>query len=186
MKNKNILPGRSPFVCVVRNIGNSIRTWYWFYCKKPWMKHRGFVRIPYNTNIWSPNKDVSFGERVQLGQNCIIACDVHFGNNVLCANNVVFTGKNDHRYDFVGVPMWDAPRGSTEKTVVGNDVWIGQGVIVMSGVKIGDGCIIGAGAVVTKNVPSCEIWGGNPAKKIKDRFYSIKDKELHLKLIDLQ
>ena len=82
--------------------------------------------------------------------------------------------------------MWDAPRGSTEKTVVGNDVWIGQGVIVMSGVKIGDGCIIGAGAVVTKNVPSCEIWGGNPAKKIKDRFFSIKDKELHLKLIDLQ
>lgn len=37
----------------------------------------------------------------------------------------------------------------------------------MSGITIGKGSIIAAGSVVTKNIPRCEIWGGNPAKKLK-------------------
>lgn len=54
--------------------------------------------------------------------------------------------------------------------LIGNDVWIGMDATIMSGVIIGDGAIIGAGAVVVKDVPSGEVWGGNPAKKISDRF----------------
>ena len=53
---------------------------------------------------------------------------------------------------------------------IGNDVWIGMDVTIMSGVKIGDGAIIGASSVVVKDVPSGEVWGGNPAKKISERF----------------
>ena len=53
---------------------------------------------------------------------------------------------------------------------MGNDVWIGQNVTIMSGVKIGDGAIIAANSVVTKNVDSYSIVGGNPAKFIKKRF----------------
>jgi acetyltransferase-like isoleucine patch superfamily enzyme len=48
-------------------------------------------------------------------------------------------------------------------------VWIGANVVVLDGVKIGLGAIIGAGAVVTKSVPSLEIWAGVPAKKIGER-----------------
>ena len=44
-----------------------------------------------------------------------------------------------------------------------NDVWIGQNVTIMTGVKIGDGAIIAANSVVTKNVDSYSIVGGNPA-----------------------
>jgi len=54
--------------------------------------------------------------------------------------------------------------------VIGNDVWIGYGAIILEGVSVGDGAIIAAGAVVTKNVPPYEIWGGVPAKFISKRF----------------
>jgi acetyltransferase-like isoleucine patch superfamily enzyme len=56
------------------------------------------------------------------------------------------------------------------KTVIGNDVWIGVGTIILPGVTIGDGAIIGAGSIVTKNIPPYAIAAGNPAKIIKYRF----------------
>lgn len=54
--------------------------------------------------------------------------------------------------------------------VIGNDVWIGQKSVVMSGVTIGDGAVIAAYAVVTKDVAPYTIVGGNPAKPIRKRF----------------
>lgn len=54
--------------------------------------------------------------------------------------------------------------------LVGNDVWFGQRVTVLSGVKIGQGSVIAAGAVVTKDVPPYAVVGGVPAKIIKYRF----------------
>ncbi len=54
--------------------------------------------------------------------------------------------------------------------VIGNDVWIGYGSIILSGVEIGDGAVVAAGAVVTKKIGPYEIWGGNPAKLIGKRF----------------
>jgi acetyltransferase-like isoleucine patch superfamily enzyme/SAM-dependent methyltransferase len=55
-------------------------------------------------------------------------------------------------------------------TKIGNDVWIGQGAIVLSGVTIGHGAIIGAGAVVSRDVPPYAIVAGNPAQVIRSRF----------------
>ncbi len=54
--------------------------------------------------------------------------------------------------------------------IIGNDVWIGENVIVMPGIHIGDGAIIGAGAVVTHDVEDYEIVGGVPARHISYRF----------------
>jgi len=54
--------------------------------------------------------------------------------------------------------------------IIGNDVWIGHGAIILPGVKISDGAVIAAGAVVTKDVPAYKISGGVPSKIIKDRF----------------
>ena len=53
-----------------------------------------------------------------------------------------------------------------EKIVIGDDVWIGAGAIVLPGVTIGEGAIIGAGAVVTKDVPAGETYVGVPARSI--------------------
>ncbi len=51
-----------------------------------------------------------------------------------------------------------------------NDVWIGNGATLMSGVKIGNGALIGAGTLVAKDIPAYAIAAGNPAKVIKYRF----------------
>ena len=62
---------------------------------------------------------------------------------------------------------------------IGNDVWIGDNVIVLPGCKnIGDGAIIAAGAIVTKDIPPYEIWGGIPSKFIKKRFEGETAEEL--------
>lgn len=56
------------------------------------------------------------------------------------------------------------------KTVIGNDVWIGNRVMIKAGLTIADGAVIGMGSIVTKNVGPYEIWAGNPARLIKKRF----------------
>lgn len=55
-------------------------------------------------------------------------------------------------------------------SVIGNDVWIGYGAVILNGITIGDGAIIGAGSVVTRDVPPYSIVGGNPARVIRMRF----------------
>ena len=57
-----------------------------------------------------------------------------------------------------------------EKTIIGNDVWLGANVVVLQGVKIGNGAIIGANSVVTKDVPDYAIAVGIPSKVAKFRF----------------
>jgi chloramphenicol O-acetyltransferase type B len=57
-----------------------------------------------------------------------------------------------------------------QKTVIGNDVWIGARCTVLDGVKIGDGAIVATGSVVVKDVEAYAIVGGVPAKLIRKRF----------------
>ncbi|MFN8416200.1 MAG: acyltransferase [Cytophagaceae bacterium] len=57
----------------------------------------------------------------------------------------------------------------TEAITIGSDVWIGDNVVILKGVTIGDGAVIAAGAVLNKSVGENEIWGGVPARKIKNR-----------------
>jgi len=55
----------------------------------------------------------------------------------------------------------------TKKVVIGNHVFIGANAMILKGVEIGDNSIIGAGSVVSKSIPTNEIWAGNPARFIK-------------------
>ena len=56
------------------------------------------------------------------------------------------------------------------RCVMGNDVWIGHGAIILPGVKLGNGAAVGAGAVVTKDVPPFAIVVGNPGRVLRYRF----------------
>lgn len=73
---------------------------------------------------------------------------------------------------------YDAGEFITKKTVIGNDVWLGNNAIVLQGVTVGNGAVIAAGAVVTKDVPPYAIVGGVPAKIIRYRFENQMIKKL--------
>ena len=61
-------------------------------------------------------------------------------------------------------------RPDDARTIVGNDVWIGERVLIKAGVQVSDGAVIGMGSVVTKDIGPYEIWAGNPARFIRKRF----------------
>jgi acetyltransferase-like isoleucine patch superfamily enzyme len=128
------------------------------------------VRIPWSVELWSPHKDIAFGDCVHFGRDCTVWCDAEFGDKILVARNVAFIGRDDHRYDVIGKTICDSPRGDTLKVIVEDDVWIGHGAIILSGVTIGRGSIVAAGAIVTKDVQPYSITGGNPARIITHRF----------------
>ncbi|PKO82080.1 MAG: acetyltransferase [Betaproteobacteria bacterium HGW-Betaproteobacteria-13] len=70
--------------------------------------------------------------------------------------------------------------------VVDDEVWIGNGAMLLSGVHVGKGAIIAAGSVITKDVPPYAVVGGVPARVIKYRFDSVTRERLtRLRLSDL-
>ena len=83
--------------------------------------------------------------------------------------------------DLGGESIKGHPRSNGDVTI-GNDVWIGRNATIMSGLTIGNGAVIAANSTVVKDVGAYEIWGGNPAKKIKDRF----DKAISQKLLEMK
>lgn len=145
-----------------------------------------------NVVLWA-KETIEIGDNCYIGRNTQIETNVQFGNNVLIANNVSFVGKYDHHFQMVGVSMRLASqirdntyswKGVNEITIVESDVWIGYGVIVMSGVRIKKGSIIAAGSVLTKDVEELCIYGGNPARKIGDRFSNNSDKLKHKNFLE--
>lgn len=87
---------------------------------------------------------------------------VTIGNKCNIANNVVIVD-HDHMISEYGV----VAGYNTAAVEIGNNVWIGANVTILKGTHIGNGAVIAAGAVVNCDVPSCEVWGGVPAKRIR-------------------
>lgn len=117
------------------------------------------------------------GPRLKVGNFCSIA------------SGVVFVLSADHDISRISTFPFKTKCLKTEKyeavskgdIKVGDDVWIGQNAIILSGVNIGQGAVIAAGAVVTKDVPPYAIVAGVPAKIIRYRFETdIVDKMLHI------
>lgn len=98
------------------------------------------------------------------------------GNYVCIASGVVILlgGNHNHHSDWITVyPFSNSIANSFEPrgdTVIKSDAWIGMGATIMPGVTIGEGAIVAAGSVVVTDVEPYTIIGGNPAKKIKQRF----------------
>jgi acetyltransferase-like isoleucine patch superfamily enzyme len=76
---------------------------------------------------------------------------------------------DDHAWERT-LPITDKGEAETRTTIIGNDVWIGCGVVVRDGVTIGDGAVIGANAMVTRDVPPYAVVAGAPARVIRMRF----------------
>lgn len=106
------------------------------------------------------------GVNVTIGRYCSIAKEVrYFGANHPLENITTSPLFYNKRF---GYCVNDVHR---EKLNIGNDVWIGYGVIITSSCSnIGNGAVIGAGSVVTHDVKPYSIVAGNPAKVIRMRF----------------
>jgi acetyltransferase-like isoleucine patch superfamily enzyme len=66
-------------------------------------------------------------------------------------------------------PIVKQTAGPEEPVTLDTDVWIGANAVLLKGVTIGKGAIVAAGAVVRNSIPSYEIWGGVPARKLGER-----------------
>jgi len=111
-----------------------------------------------------------FPKGTEIGAYCSIAS----GLKVFRRNHPLHT-VTQHPFFYnhiLGLVANDAINTNEENPLsIGNDVWIGDSVLIMANCKsIGDGAIVGAGSVVTKNVEPYTVIAGNPARVIKKRF----------------
>lgn len=111
---------------------------------------------------------IELGDNSGIGTRATIPNNIIIGDNVMMGPNVVIFYHN-HAFIDTKIPMCQQGYKPAKRTIIGNDVWIGQGVYITPGRKIADGCIIAAASVVTKDFPAYSIIGGNPAKVIKTR-----------------
>lgn len=138
-----------------------------------------FADVGENVTIMSPFR-VMYGKHMRLGNDVLINANANFLDaNLVTIGDRVLIGPDVKFY--CGEHSIDASKrfgkrsdgssyviSTTRPIEVGNDVWIGGNVTILPGVKIGNNTIIAAGAVVNKDVPDNAIFGGVPAKKIKD------------------
>lgn len=138
-------------------------------------------------NLWAKSTLI-IGRNFYIGRDSFIETDCVIGDNVIFGNRVAVVGKYDHHYQQPGTPIRLASairdkdynwKGLGLTTTIEDDVWVGYGSTIMQGVTIHQGSIIAAGSVVTKDVEAYSIYGGNPARKIANRFNTPEELERH-------
>lgn len=119
-------------------------------------------------------KVLFFGEDVQLNDYVHICAmnKVSIGNRVLMAGRIYISDNSHGKYkgekDDSPPDVPPAQRDFwVQETVIEDDVWLGEGVVVLPGVRIGKGAVIGANAVVARDIPAYTIAVGSPARVIK-------------------
>lgn len=116
-------------------------------------------------------KNAVIGKNCKISSHSFICEGVTIGDNCFIGHSVVFINDNKPRSvksdgSLEGEEDWAS---RFVKTTIGNNVSIGSNATILGNVSIGDGAMIGAGSVVTKDVPSGEVWVGNPARFLKKR-----------------
>lgn len=112
---------------------------------------------------------IRVGAKTWIGQyNNLRACgkgDIVIGDNCLVSQFCTLVGSN-HKLERNVLIREQGPDRSRLGVSLGNDVWLGAGVVVMPGVSVGNGAVVGANSVVTKDILEYEIQAGCPARKI--------------------
>lgn len=122
---------------------------------------------------------------MRIGKYCSIASNInlimgtHPTKVFVSTHPAFFSLKKQAGFTYVEKQLFDESNNEDKEfeVIIGNDVWIGDNVSLISGVKIGNGAIIGANSLVTKDCKPYYIYGGVPAKKIGQRF---TDEEINI------
>jgi len=127
------------------------------------------IKLPFDStihmwaNFYNPT-GISIGHDTIIGDHAFLdgRAPLTIGNHVGLASQVlIYNDEHD-----IHSPKYGNSFGPV---TIGDYVFIGPRAIILPNVTIGNGAVVAAGAVVTKNIPDGEIWGGVPAKKIGDR-----------------
>ncbi|MET3134747.1 acetyltransferase-like isoleucine patch superfamily enzyme [Oxalobacteraceae bacterium GrIS 1.11] len=130
---------------------------------------------------------VTIGRGVKIGKGSYINSGIvnsgSIGRYCSLAYNVLI-GPEEHALNEVSTsPYFLAEHGGGRASVrrsappiIGDDVWIAANVVLLKNVTVGQGAVVAAGAVVTRDIPAYEVWGGVPARFIKNRFASETEK----------
>jgi maltose O-acetyltransferase len=134
-------------------------------------------------SLWiTPPFYVDYGKNIYIGDNCEINMNCTFlddnriqiGDHALIAPNVqIYTAFHPtNAAERFGSPKADGSfafcKTITAPVLIGDNVWIGGGAIILPGAVIGNNVVIGAGSVVTKNIPDNKVAAGNPCRVIRD------------------
>lgn len=119
-----------------------------------------------------------FFPTISIGNNVLIQKDCHIGaiNSIVIGNNTLIASKvyiSDHSHgEISGEVLVDPPAKrklySKGPVIIEDNVWLGEGVIVLPNVTIGENSIVGANSVVTKSIPKNSVVAGNPARIIRE------------------
>lgn len=126
---------------------------------------------------WEHYRNFSYQPRVIIGSNCHFgrAChitaigEITIGDNFLTGCYVIISDNAHGNSDLeqLSIPPIERKLITKGPIRIGNNVWVGDRVAILSGVTIGDGAIIGSNAVVTHDVPAGAVVGGVPARILK-------------------
>ena len=114
-------------------------------------------------------KGIKIGHNFGCGDFCFFgsAGGIEIGDDVIMGQNVRFHAQS-HNYE--GQDLIRC-QGVTSKGIkIGNNCWIGSGVVILDGITIGNGCVIGSNTIVTKSFPDNCVIVGNPARILKKRL----------------
>lgn len=158
LPKSNSIPGK---ICFSRRIRYSL-------CK------RIFKSIGKNVNIERKAKfnigtEVEIGDNSGLGINCVVPSDICIGRDVMMGPNCHIFSRN-HNFARIDIPM--IQQGETvsgKRTIIEDDVWIGQDVTFTIGRHVAKGSIVGACTLLCKDFPPYSIIGGNPSRLLKSR-----------------
>jgi acetyltransferase-like isoleucine patch superfamily enzyme len=128
------------------------------------------VRFAPNVSFANAER-ITIGDRTRIGARCHVwagetSGSIRIGSDTNFGPMCFLTASN---YGIeAGMPIMDQPKQDSDIDI-GDDVWLGTGVVVLAGVSIGSGSIIAAGSVVTKSIPPGVVAGGVPAKVLRER-----------------
>jgi acetyltransferase-like isoleucine patch superfamily enzyme len=142
------------------NIGRSVRL-------------SGKSSFGFSALLWGAGRtpSICIGDDTFIGHDCSfsVASSITIGEHCLLAGGVTVRDIDGHHSDALARrESQPQPPEAVAPVIIGDDVWIGAGAIILKGVTIGERAIVGAGAVVTRNVPADCIVAGNPARVVRE------------------
>lgn len=128
--------------------------------------------------------NIRIGYKSTLGYNNLLSGAITIGKYCQLGSDVAFHASNhpmSYMTTYVNKSLFDGALKQLKedkKITLGNDVWVGHGVIILGNVNVGNGAILAAGSVITKDVEPYTIVAGVPAKTVRKRFSALIVQEI--------